>query len=227
VDAFLNTVVGGLIVALVGSVVGFYFNKRREKEKQAFERQRDDERRLAERRVKALDEMRAQCQKVVGAYDDWIKSVMSLEPIPAPSRISEVLSPSESVLPVFDPRDVLSSVWSTVNMAQYERQYLGPKRAAVAKLTEQGHDSLQEMKILEGIYRAHRPFLEINTRNVFESFHKEFTNQHAILSNKLGNLLATLRGEDIKDIAEEAKKNLPEGERAYFQCHKCGTYPQN
>ena len=43
-----------------------------------------------------------------------------------------------------------------------------------------------------------------NTRH-FESFHKEFTNRHVLLSNKLENLATTLRDEKNKEILQESR----------------------
>jgi hypothetical protein len=48
-DAFLTTVVAGVIVAVVGAIAAFYFGGAREKQKREYERQKEEQRQQEER----------------------------------------------------------------------------------------------------------------------------------------------------------------------------------
>ena len=179
-------------MALVGVVAGFYLNGLREKERP-----------VREQRLKALDDMRAQCHVIVVAYENWRGKVENLQPMVIPPS-GPIPDPASSILAKLATAPTSVSVLLRTlaeGRVQPYRSTIHAKRNEVVALTKEGHDSLQEMKVLEGMYQAYKPYLETKTRDIFDSFHKEFTNQHALISNKLENLATMLRSEPLEQAS--------------------------
>jgi len=206
-DTFILTVASGVIVALVGVVVGFYLNGLREKERP-----------VREQRLKALDEMRAQTHVTVVAYKHWRGKIVNLKPVtlPSPEPLPELpasLPTAAKILGAFTSH-AFTTVGPLIGFPTRETvlrervrllrlrvldkaRRIRWKRNEVVALTKEGPDSIQELKVLEGIYGAHKPYLETRTRDIYESFRKEFTNQHALLLSKLENLAVMARVEEL------------------------------
>jgi hypothetical protein len=87
-DAFLTTVVGGVIVALAGAIAAFYFGRLQERHKQEHERKQEEQRRLEERQNReeeqnkqgaaALVQIEEQASVIVEDVRSWAENAAGL-----------------------------------------------------------------------------------------------------------------------------------------------------
>jgi hypothetical protein len=158
-NGFLTTVFAGVIVALIGGIIAFYFGGVREKQKLVDQREKE----LNERRFEAVDAMRPRVRSVGNAFRNWTEKVMKLKVILPESLPAEKDSPALRTL----------------------QQSITALSAQLAEIREQAEGNRNDMTSLWNFYEERRPYLEDTTRHVIESFAKDFETRHTSVVNAL------------------------------------------
>jgi hypothetical protein len=163
VDRFLTTVVAGVIVAIIGAIIAYYFGGVREKQKQTYEMQKEQKREREEkrkednaRRAEALTEIRNQALPLGEALKGWANSVARL-----PKKI---------------PTTAKNEDW-----LRFGRE--------VTTLLHQRDSASNNMSDLKSYYWAQKPYLEAKQRSLVEPFATEFDGRYTALSKYLDDVL--------------------------------------
>jgi type II secretory pathway pseudopilin PulG len=167
-DAFLTSVVAGVMVAVAGAIAAFYFGGVREKQKQEFERQQEQQRQQEEqnrRRAEVLTKIQAQTSGIVEAVRSWAAKAVSLD----------LENPPLLNYSVFRPNPKGEEI--TTRQASLLKQY--------KEILQQRDSISQKMSLLRHYYEEQLPSLGGEQRNLFESFDKEFYNRYGSLSSQL------------------------------------------
>jgi len=161
-DALITTILAGVVVAAIGALAAYYFGGLRERQTQTYEEHRDEQKRQEARQ----DELNKERAKALDEMRTQCRLVIEAyeQWTARAANLEHISSPKIPIFSTWElPREVQESVG-------------------------QGDAVLQEMKVQDGLYQAHKPRLETRTRGVFESFHKEFNERHTLLQSRLRNL---------------------------------------
>ena len=160
-DALITTILAGVVVAVVGAFAAYYFGGRRERQKQAYEARRDEERQreakqdeLRERRIEALAEIQGRADSVVVDLKNLAESIVRLHEEEMPKGIAR------------------HAIWK-----EYFDKY--------ARLAQQRDAIAKEMGSLRAYYDKQIPYLETTSCTLFTSFDREFKKRYMPLSRNL------------------------------------------
>jgi small-conductance mechanosensitive channel len=185
-DAFLTTVVGGVIVAIVGAIAAFYFGGLRERQRLAHERYLEDQRRLEERESQ-LEEREQEEQERLRKEQEKVSERRT-------QAINEILARAHKVV-----ADVRALGNRASSLPEKERELDGPLTVFGAKpvierlrlewqqILEQRDAVTNEIESLRSYYLAQESHLLPATRNLFESFDKDFDERYTPLSAQLAS----------------------------------------
>jgi hypothetical protein len=167
-DAFITTVLAGIIVAVVGAIVAYYFGGVREKRKQEYDRQKEEQIRQEERqkdqnkrRIEAVDGLRSRAYTVTTSFWSWFnRTFAEEEDVP----FSVAKNPQNG-----------DSVESTV------------KRFPT--LIREGKEDLEpQMTALWHYYAEKKPYLDPQTIELFEPFYRSLQLLRGKLIDTMGEL---------------------------------------
>jgi hypothetical protein len=163
-DAFLTTVLAGIIVAVVGAIAAYYFGGVREKRKQEYERQKEERIRQEERQkdqnrrqIEAVDGLRSRAYSAITAFTSWYRRSM-VEGEDAPYDVAIQGDHFESTVKRFP------------------------------KLIEEGKEVEGQIRDLRLYYAEKTPYLEPETIELIESFYKTLQSLHLRLMDSMGDL---------------------------------------
>jgi hypothetical protein len=201
-DAFLTTVVAGVIVAVVGAILAFYFGRVQEQQQQNVERQREEqqqrreeqerrdqrEKALNERRFEGLNGIRRRAYGAVNTLMIWTASgqVLFGDAPTFTDNLRKIMSE--------EPPGVASTLWDAAKdilshsaraIKNSDSNPSPPSMDSRALLEEQGQQISKQIMDLSLYYREQTPYLEANSRNLFEEFEKELRDRHDLVMEAL------------------------------------------
>ena len=152
-DGLLVTFLPGVVVAVIGAFAAYYFAVRHERLKQAYEREKDEQRRQEERqaelnkqRAKVFAEIRIRANSIMDALSVWVRRAETLPNLKPPEEEEELLPAEVAWKPYFQEFD-----WLSTRAFEFEN----------------------EMSSLRGYYHDHEASLEPTTHSLFRSFDEE------------------------------------------------------
>jgi hypothetical protein len=194
-DGFLTTVVAGVIVAIVGGIVAYYFGKRQQRQTQAYEKEREEREQLEERQK----EQQKQGAEVFGEIQKRMNSILD--------GLTEYLRRAE----MLHARLPSGTFWENAVWAPW-RVYddWKPFLLEVEALFTRSNEIDKAMASLRDYYHAHESFLKPTTRSLFASFDEEIiTMYQAGFEGWLGE-----NEERFKAYLERYMQNLDEHQRS-------------
>jgi uncharacterized membrane-anchored protein YhcB (DUF1043 family) len=162
-DAFLTTVIAGVVVAIVGGIIAYYFGKRQQRQTQAYEREREEREQLEEKQK----ERKKQGAEVFGELERQMNSIID--------ALTEHLRRAK-VLPDRQPSgetimDRLQWDWSAYDVWK-------PFLLELEALFTRTNEIDKAMTSLRDYYHAHESSLEPTTHTLFASFDEEVISRY-------------------------------------------------